>query len=78
VDRQEAVSYLKELFSQCNNLSPNAVSFEQPKDSDSVGYRVHIKGNLQETDKETLRELAKKRNLTVKDNSDEVIVYNLK
>jgi hypothetical protein len=78
MDRQEAVSYLRELFSLCNDLSPNAVSFEQPKDGDSVGYQVRIKGNMLETDKTTLKEIAKKRNLTVKDNTDEVIVYNPK
>ncbi|MGD6852489.1 MAG: hypothetical protein ACQCN6_10570 [Candidatus Bathyarchaeia archaeon] len=78
MDRQEAVAYLRELFSQCNDLSPNAVSFEQPKNGDSVGYRVRIRGNMHETDKTALKEIAKKRNLTVKDDRDEVIVYNLK
>ncbi len=74
MDRNEAVTYLKELLNTCD-MSPDAVSFENPKDSDSIGYRVHIKGQIHETDKQAVRNIAKKHSLTVKEQSDEVIVY---
>ena len=60
MDRNEAVTYLKELLSQCD-MSPASVSFENPKESDSVGYRVHNKGAIQESDKQAVRDVAKKQ-----------------
>lgn len=75
MDRNEAVTYLKELLSLCNELSPESVSFENPKNSDSVGYRVHIKGKIDESDKQKVRDVAKKRCLAVKEDADGVVVY---
>ena len=77
MDRNEAVAYLKELLSQCD-MSPASVSFETPKDSDSVGYRVHIKGAIQESDKQAVRDVAKKHSLTVQEDTDGVVVYKSK
>jgi hypothetical protein len=77
MDRTEAVTYLKELLSQ-SDMSPASVSFENPKDSDSVGYRVHIKGAIQESDKQAVREIAKRHSLTVQEDTDGVIVYKSK
>jgi hypothetical protein len=42
--------YIKkqELLNVCNDMSPEAASFERPKNTDSIGYRVHIKGAIHE------------------------------
>jgi hypothetical protein len=74
MDRTEAVTFLKELLSQCD-MSPASVSFENPKDSDSIGYRVHIRGAIQESDKEAVRDVAKRHSLNVQEDNDGVIVY---
>ncbi len=78
MDRNEAVTYLKELFNQCNDMSPNSVSFEQQKNGDYIGYRVHIKGAIHESDKQIVRDLAKKHSLAVKANDEGVVVYKPK
>ncbi len=78
MNRNEAVSYLKDLLSQCNDLSPNAVSFEQATDMQSTGYIIHIKGTMQESEKQEVRNVAQKYSLQVKDNTNGVIVYKPK
>lgn len=78
MDRNEAVAYLKELLSLCNELSPDTVSFENPKNSDSVGYRVNIKGKIQEPERQMVRDVAKKYSLAVKEDPDGVVVYKPK
>jgi len=75
MDRNEAVTYLKELFSECNDMLPSSVSFEQPKNGGFIGYSVHIKGSIHESDKQVARNIAKKYSLVLKDNEDGVIVY---
>jgi hypothetical protein len=75
MDRNEAVTYLKELLSQCSELSPESVSFENPKNSDSIGYQVIIKGAIQKSDRETVRDVAKKHSLAVKEDTDGVVIY---
>lgn len=73
--RNEAVTYLKELLTVCNEMSPDSVSFEKPNDSDSTGYTVHIKGAIQDSDKRVVKEVAKKYSLAVKENLNGVVVY---
>ena len=63
MDRNEAVNYLKELLKNCNNLSPESVAFDQP--ADCQGYTVRIKGAILETDKQAVRDTAKKHCLLV-------------
>lgn len=78
MNRNEAITYLKELLSQCNDMSPASVSFENPKNSDSVGYRIHIKGKIYASDMQKVREIAKKYSLAVKEEVDGVVVYRLR
>jgi hypothetical protein len=73
--RTEAVTYLKELLNICNGMSPEAVSFERFKNSDSISYRVQIKGTIHESDKQMVRDIAKKHSLAVKEEQGEVVVY---
>jgi hypothetical protein len=78
LDRSEAIIYLKELLSQCNDLSPECVSFDTLNDDNSIGYRIHIKGTILETDKQKVRDVAEKLSLSVQEDPDGVIIYQLK
>lgn len=76
MNRNEALTYLKELLTQCNGMSPNAVSLE-PKSSDP-SYSIHIKGSINEADKQIVIQIAKNHNLAVKESADGVVVYKPK
>jgi hypothetical protein len=76
MNRSEAVLYLKELLSQCSEMSPNAVSFEEQKTNNVINVRLHIQGSIGEVEKQVVRELAQKHSLQVKDNTEGVIIYN--
>jgi hypothetical protein len=79
LDRSEAIIYLKELLSQCNDLSPESVSFDTPINSKkTIGLQVHIKGTIFESDKHWVREVAKKHSLSVQEDLDGVIIYRPK
>jgi hypothetical protein len=78
LDRTEAVAYLKELLSLCDQLSPSSVSFENFKNTSSMGYRVTIKGTIYESDRQGLRDLAKKHDLVVQVDAEGVVVYKPK
>jgi hypothetical protein len=78
LDRSEAVTYLKELLSQCNDLSPESVSFETPINSNSIGYRIHIKGTICDSNKQSVREIAKKHSLSVQEELNGVVIYKPK
>jgi threonine dehydratase len=78
VDRNEAVTYLKEVLALCGNMLPETVSFEKLDNSDSVGYQVRIKGSIYESDRQMVREIAKKYILTLKEDTDSIIVYTSK
>ena len=73
MDRNEAVTYLKELLNTCQSMSPQAVSFE--KNGASAGFKVHIKGVTNEPDKEKIRGIAQKHSLAVEEESDAVVIY---
>jgi len=78
MDRNEAVTYLKEVLTFCGNMSPESVSFEKQDTIDSLGYSVRIKGSIYESDRQTVREIAKKYGLTVKEDADGIVVYSSK
>ncbi len=75
MQRNEAVTYLKELLAVCNEMSPQVVSFENPKNSATVGYIVHIKGEIHDSDKQAVRDVARRQRLAVKEDISEVVVY---
>jgi hypothetical protein len=72
LDRSEAVTYLKELLSQCNDLSPESVSFETPINSNPIEYRIR------ESNKQSIREIAKKHSLSVQEDPNGVAIYKPK
>jgi hypothetical protein len=73
MERNEAITCLKELLNVNSNLSPQAVSFQKPKDS--TGYTLHIKGIFQQSDKQVVEEIAEKHSLAVKQESDGIIIF---
>jgi hypothetical protein len=74
VDRNQALNYLKDLLKNCNNMSPEAIAFENTTVGCN-GYYVRIKGAIPEVDKNTVREVAKKHNLIVKEEKSEVLIF---
>jgi hypothetical protein len=78
MDRNEAVTYLKELLNLCDQLSPSSVSFENFENNSSIGYRVIIKGTIHESERQRLRDLAKKHSLLVQEDAESVVVYKPK
>lgn len=78
LDRSDAIIYLKELLSKCNDFSPESVYFETPTNKNTIGLQVHIKGTIFESDKYWVKEVAKKHSLSVQENLDGVIIYTLK
>lgn len=76
--RKEAVTYLKELLSQCNDMALNAVSFDKSENAEATDYSVHIIGSIHENDKQIVLKVAKQHSLAVKDYSNGVIVYEPK
>jgi len=70
MQRNEAVSYLKAVLSSDQSLSPDAITLEATKGQN--GYKVHIKGAYV---KATVKEIAQKRNLAVKEEKDEMVVF---
>jgi hypothetical protein len=78
LDRSEVIICLKEFLSQCNDFSPESVSFDTPINSNSIGLHVHIRGTLFESDKRWVREVAKKQSLSVQEDLDGFIIYKSK
>jgi hypothetical protein len=76
MNRNEALTYLKELISSCSYMSPSAVSFEEHKTEDRTNVSVHIRGGIGDVEKEIVRDLAKKHSLQVKDTLDDLVVFN--
>ena len=75
MNRNEAVTYLKELLNQCKDMSPDAVSFQQ-HNQDSAGYSVRIKGALHPADKLAVKEIARKFRYEVTEDPEGVVIYN--
>lgn len=74
--RHEAVTYLKELLSKCNDMALNSVSFEAQNIGDTINYRLHIRGRIPEADKAVARDIAKKFRYQVTDSEEGVTVFS--
>ena len=72
LQRKEAVSYLKEVLNSCP-MSPDAVTLEEAQQQ--KGYNIHIKGTIDENDKQIVQDVAKRRSLAVREDKDQVIIY---
>ncbi len=78
MDRNQAVNYLKDLLKNCNNMSPETLSVENPPTADYDGCCVRIRGTLLEADKQKVREIAEKHRLIVREEKSEVFVCDPK
>ncbi len=74
--RNEAVTYLKELLTECNDMALNSVSFEEQKIGGTINYKLHIRGRIPEADKAVARDIAKKFSYQVADSEEGVTVFN--
>ena len=68
--RDEALSFLREVLSESPYTEPQAVTLHQKKGSDK--YAVNIRETFPSN---TIKKVAHKRNLLVKENKDEIVVY---
>ena len=80
MNRNEAVTYLKEINNSCKSMSPDAVTLlhSSPNDPNTIGYKIHIKTMLDNENKQQVTNIAKKHNLAVKEEKGEVIIYQPK
>jgi hypothetical protein len=77
--RDEAVITLREISETCRDMNGSAVSLINSKPEDaSTGYRLCIKGFLDGNDRMLLRNIAEKRKLAIKEEKDEVIIFQPK
>ncbi len=77
--RDEAVTTLKEISEACKDMYESAVSLIESKPEDvSTGYQLHIKAALGCTDILLVREIVEKHKLAIKEENDEVVIYQPK
>lgn len=73
--REEAVACLKEILALSQNMSPDSVTFEKYFSEGLMGYRVRIKGTTFENDRQAVSMVAKKHDLLVEEEGNEIIIY---
>ena len=78
LDKEEAMSVQKEILASCEGLNQSAVKLVFPSIGDSLshGYQLHVSSKLPKADLASLKTIAEKHNLSVKESRmDLVIVY---
>jgi hypothetical protein len=70
LQRDEAVSYLKEVLRHREVVSPDGITLENAQDNH---YKVRIKGTIEQ--QEIIREIAKKHNFSVKQEGNQMVIY---
>ncbi len=75
--RQEAVKLLKEIFDKCSGIDGQFIALIKPNAADllSHGYQVHIKTNMDSSNKVCLQEMVDKHNLALNTTGDTAIIY---
>lgn len=68
--RDEALSFLKDVLNESPYMSPQAVTLNQAKNSNE--YTVNIKETLSS---QTIKDIAHKHNLSVREEKDTTVVY---
>ena len=69
MQRNEAISYLKQLLGTNSGISPDAISIEVQENPKGVRIRIKI------SEKELIKDVANERNLSVKEENDSIIVF---
>ncbi len=59
-------------------MALNTMSVEEQKIDNTIYYKLHIHGNIDEQDKQVARDLAKKFQLQVADSGEDVVVFTTK
>lgn len=77
MNRSEAVTYIKEIYTLCKNMTPEAVSLieSEPNDQVATGYKVHIKALLDTESIQQITDIAQKHGLAVREEKDTVVIY---
>lgn len=70
MQRNEAISYLKQLLGSNSDVSPDSISIEEQENGKTV--RIRIKTN----EKEHIKDVAKERNLLVKEENGSIIIFD--
>jgi hypothetical protein len=73
MERNEAITCLKDILRFNSNLSPSAVTFR--KLQDQTGHSLHVKGIMQQSERQMIEEIAKKHSLAVKQDSDGLTIF---
>ena len=73
MERKDAITYLKDFFTENNLVSPNAVTIDPLKDA--KGYSIKIQIGVSERD--PIKETAKKHNLSIEEDNDFITIYKL-
>jgi hypothetical protein len=74
-ERNEAVTYLKEILTECGDLIPEILSFETSDNDLAKGLQVRIKGRIQEAEMQIVKQVAEKHSYEVQENADGIIIY---
>lgn len=75
MNREKAVACLKDILSSSENMSPDVISFEASGTKLSRRYAIHIKGIGILEDKQTVKTIAEKHCLTVKEEGNSLIIF---
>jgi hypothetical protein len=76
VKRREAVEVLKEILKSCNLINPSWVSLHPSKQTDD--YELHIKNQIADTSRNSLRDIIKKRGLAMIEHDGFLVIYTPK
>jgi hypothetical protein len=78
--RADAVTMLKEINSTCRSINDATVSLVEsnPDDKTFAGYQLRIKVNLDTSDKESIKEILQKNNLSFKEEAGTLTIYKSK
>ena len=74
LQRSGVISYLRELLEEDFSISPESILIEQTKDSKVVKLIIKIKDGQ----REAIRAVAKKNGLTVKEESENITIFEPK
>lgn len=75
VDRDKAVSFLKEIFDKLPHLLPSAICLMPMSSEQQEGYHIHLTTSLSPEDRATLEDLAARYGLKVRERESRIVIY---
>jgi hypothetical protein len=77
MDRQKAVSFIKEIFEQCHSIEGKSIKLLPPKENNSLSstFQIHIEVKDDLTLQSCVHKIAAKNNLAVAKKDGVLIVY---